>query len=651
MSEPFFCGVAALAINEVYLSINKCVMKCFFKLCFALFLLNTWSLCNAQEVQIVSGMENYSILRNCIDDNDTLYFSTYGGIFKFDGIKVDTIAPLSARSGFQYTIYQNKIYFSDTGKTDFVNPSGLYKVSKAGGQITKINEFGANQNIVKLFQANNKLFIVTTNQIHEFDGDAIKQIFESDELSFSMNDELMEYNNNLIFNIHSELYGYDGNQVRLMYSGGDLLRDYAILNGMFFFKTALSFQGNVAIYKYDGNVTRKVFDMVELYYIYDFLEYKNKLYFMGDTDPSNKSQLSLFEFDGVNKPQKISSELIDSSESSFNIATIFNRKIILRSTHEIAEFDGVNAPKKLAKELSMYVPTRFFDYGDRLVFTVNSSRTSQDTIDQLAEPWYIDKGGVAHLIKDIRPGVNGSWPGNFFLFRGVLNFEAENADGMQLWRYRPCKKTRKDVYTESCEPIASPSGDDVYSVSGLYADSLFDSYGCDSVIYTHLSITDIDNTIGFFGNSLISNENYGSNYRWLDCDNNYAELANGPSNRYQVSKAGNYAVEITKYGCTQLSDCKEVNFVGINENSPSSLSVYPNPSQGKMFVSGNFLNEIETIKVTDLSGKDIPFEITKENGIFAIDFLDIESGVYFMSCISKDNEQVKTVKVFIDNQQ
>ncbi len=602
------------------------------------FLLITWSLCNAQEVQMVPGMEDYSNPGHFINDNDTLYFKTYSGIFKYDGKKVDTIVSFLSNNVLEHTIFQNRVYYTSIDTLNNSNQTLLYEISKDGENTNKVFDTKGD-NINRLFHLNGSLIIVSTTQLFSFDGIEVTSIFHGNT-RFDEYDRLWIYNNKLLFTCGTELYEFDGESIRKLFEG-------YVHSSHVIFKGDLYFLTNIAqtVMKYDGESVRKLsVNYPDLGRITELKVFEDKICFLGDIDPRNSdSFFALFEYDGVNNPIRIK----DSEGNNLDytsIEVIFNKKLYLSNYDYVVEYDGVNPPKEILGDDNYWAPKFYFDYGDRMIFVPVYT-------DNGSEPWYMKKDGTMSEIMDISPGPGYSNAENLFLYKGVLHFNAHNGDGTRLWRYRPCKESRKDVYTESCEPVASPSGNDVYSVSGLYADSLYDAYGCDSVIYTHLSITDIDKSIGFFGNSLISNENNGSNYRWLDCDNNYEELANGPSNRYQLTKAGNYAVEITKYGCTQLSDCKQVNFVGINENDPSSLSVYPNPSQGKMFIAGNYLDEIKTIKVTDLSGKDIPFEIIKENESFVIDFLDIESGVYFMSCILKDNGQMKTVKVFIDNQQ
>lgn len=56
---------------------------------------------------------------------------------------------------------------------------------------------------------------------------------------------------------------------------------------------------------------------------------------------------------------------------------------------------------------------------------------------------------------------------------------------------------------------------------------------------------------------------------------------------------------------------KEVPILGIKKESLSNISVYPNPSRGKLKIDGEF----NSVKLVDLLGKQIPFELNASNEI------------------------------------
>jgi len=65
--------------------------------------------------------------------------------------------------------------------------------------------------------------------------------------------------------------------------------------------------------------------------------------------------------------------------------------------------------------------------------------------------------------------------------------------------------------------------------------------------------------------SVLSADQTGGVYQWLDCDNNYAIL-NGETNQsYTPAVTGNYAVEVNMNGCVDTSACFLVDYTGIEE--------------------------------------------------------------------------------------
>ena len=99
------------------------------------------------------------------------------------------------------------------------------------------------------------------------------------------------------------------------------------------------------------------------------------------------------------------------------------------------------------------------------------------------------------------------------------------------------------------------------------------SFGCDSTVTISLTVLPtIDVTLTSVGAILTSNE-AGATYQWLDCDNGNAIIAAETNQSYTATVTGNYAVLITVNGCSDTSSCELVDFTGIEEllNSEKEL--------------------------------------------------------------------------------
>jgi len=100
--------------------------------------------------------------------------------------------------------------------------------------------------------------------------------------------------------------------------------------------------------------------------------------------------------------------------------------------------------------------------------------------------------------------------------------------------------------------------------------------------------------------------------------------------------------------CPQVEDNSEKSTsVGL-ANSSRALVVFPNPSNGKLYISGfTAKNKANVVEVTDVTGKVILKQnVPLTNGMIELN-LDLRNGVYFIKCQS-EGEQQEIHKVIIN---
>ena len=112
------------------------------------------------------------------------------------------------------------------------------------------------------------------------------------------------------------------------------------------------------------------------------------------------------------------------------------------------------------------------------------------------------------------------------------------------------------------------------------------------------------NTITNNSPTLISDVQ-GAYYQWLDCNNNNSPITGETNQSYTAQLNGDYAVEVTKSNCTDVSPCESVNNVGININNKINYFLYPNPNDGKFVIERNSADLNSEIIIYNLSGKKI----------------------------------------------
>lgn len=144
------------------------------------------------------------------------------------------------------------------------------------------------------------------------------------------------------------------------------------------------------------------------------------------------------------------------------------------------------------------------------------------------------------------------------------------------------------------------------------------------------------------GVTISSNQN-GATYQWLDCKKSYAPISGETKQSYKATKNGDYAVIVTKNGCSDTSACVTINTIGINNiASDNYLRVYPNPNNGSFNIqstgegSYSIVNELgQTIKMLELNSSN-KYTITIEN---------IGCGIYFI--VGLNNNQIIRQKVVV----
>jgi len=187
----------------------------------------------------------------------------------------------------------------------------------------------------------------------------------------------------------------------------------------------------------------------------------------------------------------------------------------------------------------------------------------------------------------------------------------------------------------ACELYTSPSGNNTWTTSGIYFDTIPSSFGCDSVITMHLSIIDpVDNDIIVKGDSLLSSADNVS-YQWINCDTD--QIINGETNKLFIpTETGTYKVAVDRVSCTYTSSC--YSFFSPTGNNHCVSRIFPNPSGGPLTILLNDNQNIE-IAVYDAIGRLVYMNNWNETSSVELN-LDVASGVYFAFVLCSGENQV-----------
>ncbi|MEQ8908259.1 MAG: T9SS type A sorting domain-containing protein [Vicingaceae bacterium] len=185
-----------------------------------------------------------------------------------------------------------------------------------------------------------------------------------------------------------------------------------------------------------------------------------------------------------------------------------------------------------------------------------------------------------------------------------------------------------DVHT-ACNSFLWIDGNTYFASTDSATFTTVNTAGCDSIITLDLTLDTVNNAVSQNGIVLTANQN-GATYQWLDCNNGDTPISGATSQSYTATTNGDYSVEVNFNNCTDTSNCISVISVGLEEKAVAEeFKIFPNPTQREvnLMVKQEMLGK--RLQLFNLSAKLIKEEtITAERTV--LDLSEFESGVYFL---------------------
>lgn len=181
-----------------------------------------------------------------------------------------------------------------------------------------------------------------------------------------------------------------------------------------------------------------------------------------------------------------------------------------------------------------------------------------------------------------------------------------------------------------------------YTTSGNYIDILTSFLNCDSTVTTNLTVDSIDTSVSVSATTLTANVT-SATYQWINCNGN--SPIGGQSNQSFIATIdGNYAVIITKNGCSDTSACHNITTAGIFENTfASTINIYPNPFTSQTSINFGKEQKSTIIKIIDMLGKEVR-SIDFSGKQLIIEKGEMKEGIYFLQIID-DNKNLVNRKL------
>ena len=201
-------------------------------------------------------------------------------------------------------------------------------------------------------------------------------------------------------------------------------------------------------------------------------------------------------------------------------------------------------------------------------------------------------------------------------------------------------------YTGSCGGTAVGTGTSIIASSpGIYY--VRGEGGCvtpGNCATVNLQIQTIVNTVVVSGVQMTANQS-SATYQWIDCANGNAIITGATGQSYTATNNGQYAVIITRNGCTDTSDCITINSAGIEDLNLINVQIYPNPVASTLTVDFGQAINLDVIELTDALGRIVQTFKNFNGNQIQIDLAKESSGVYFLNLnIDQNSKTLKVIK-------
>ena len=271
-----------------------------------------------------------------------------------------------------------------------------------------------------------------------------------------------------------------------------------------------------------------------------------------------------------------------------------------------------------------------FDPGPAVFNLISSDASGYDIFVQKLRQCFSDSSTDTQTVCDSLTWIDGI---TYTANNNIATFTLTNTAGcdsvVTLDLTINTSNTATDTLT-ACDSITWIDGITYTANNNIATFTLTNTAGCDSVVTLDLTINTVDATVTTTDPAITANAT-GASYQWLDCGNNYVDIAGETAQTFTASANGDYAVEVTINSCTDTSQCITISsFVGIAENTMfTGVSIFPNPNQGLVNIVLGNLKEV-SIKVFNMTGQLIyhkeninasfhQFEFNKAPGVYIVE--------------------------------
>ena len=288
--------------------------------------------------------------------------------------------------------------------------------------------------------------------------------------------------------------------------------------------------------------------------------------------------------------------------------------------------DGITYYQNNITAIKTYSTTLGCDSVVKLNLTINNTTTGTDTITECDSLTWIDG--------------NTYYANNNSTTFNIVGGAANSCDSLVTLDLTISSSTTGiDTRTE-CDSLTWIDGNTYYANNNSATFNIVGgaANSCDSLVTLDLTINTINLSVTQTGTLLTADES-GASYQWLNCLA-MTPISGAVNQSYTATTNGDYAVTITKNGCSDTSVCYSVTGVSIIENNfENGPLLYPNPTDGNFSIDLGKNYQNLTITITDVRGKLIQSNTYTKSQLLNLK-LEEPAGIYFLNIESGNKNAV-----------
>jgi len=135
-------------------------------------------------------------------------------------------------------------------------------------------------------------------------------------------------------------------------------------------------------------------------------------------------------------------------------------------------------------------------------------------------------------------------------------------------------------------------------------------------------------------------------YRWLDCDDDYAEIEEVIGRIFQPEKSGKYAIKVSLETCVDTSDCIDFIHSSTEDYKLESIKIFPNPLNDNtlnVVIPKQIKNDDSVCEIRDIFGRLI-YKRNIVNGINELNISNLARSIYTVN-IKKKGINIYSCKI------